>query len=124
MNKLGNLVADQWVEGDGDGKLLASAVSGEPIAAISSNGLDFKAILDHAKSVGGPNLRKLTFHERGDMLKALAKHLNEVKQEFYELSTQTGATRKDSWPDIDGGISTMFVFSSKGRREMPNDRLS
>jgi len=123
MNKLGNLVADQWVEGDGDGKLLASAVSGEPVAAISSNGLDFKAMLDHAKSIGGPNLRKLTFHERGDMLKALAQHLNEIKQEFYALSTQTGATRKDSWPDIDGGISTMFVFSSKGRREMPNDHV-
>lgn len=123
MNKLGNLVADQWVEGDGDGKLLLSAVSGEAVAAITSNGLDFKAILEYAKSVGGPNLRKLTFHERGDMLKALAQHLNEIKQEFYALSTQTGATRKDSWPDIDGGISTMFVFSSKGRREMPNDHV-
>lgn len=123
MNKLGNLVADQWVEGDGDGNLLLSAVSGEPVAAISSSGLDFKAILNHAKTVGGPNLRKLTFHERGDMLKALAKHLNDSKREFYDLSTQTGATRKDSWPDIDGGISTMFVFSSKGRREMPNDHV-
>jgi oxepin-CoA hydrolase/3-oxo-5,6-dehydrosuberyl-CoA semialdehyde dehydrogenase len=123
MNKLGNLVADRWVDGDGDGKILASAVSGEAVAAITSNGLDFKAILEHAKSVGGPNLRKLTFHERGDMLKALAQYLNEIKQEFYALSTQTGATRKDSWPDIDGGISTMFVFSSKGRREMPNDHV-
>ncbi len=123
MNKLGNLVADHWVEGTGDGKILASAVSGEPVAAITSNGLDFKAILNYAKTVGGPNLRKLTFHDRGDMLKALAKYLNEIKQEFYALSTQTGATRKDSWPDIDGGISTMFVFSSKGRREMPNDHV-
>ena len=123
MNKLGNLLADQWVEGDGDGKFLASAVTGETIATISSNGLDFEAMLQHAKSVGGPNLRKFTFHERGDMLKALAQHLNEIKKEFYALSTQTGATRKDSWPDIDGGISTMFVFSSKGRREMPNDHV-
>jgi oxepin-CoA hydrolase/3-oxo-5,6-dehydrosuberyl-CoA semialdehyde dehydrogenase len=57
------------------------------------------------------------------MLKALAIYLNEHRQEFYALSTQTGATRKDSWPDIDGGISTMFVFSSKGRREMPNDHV-
>jgi oxepin-CoA hydrolase/3-oxo-5,6-dehydrosuberyl-CoA semialdehyde dehydrogenase len=123
VNKLGNLVANQWVEGDGDGNILTSAVSGEPVAAITSNGLDFKSILDYAKSVGGPKLRKLTFHERGDMLKALATYLNEIKQEFYALSTQTGATRKDSWPDIDGGISTMFVFSSKGRREMPNDHV-
>ncbi len=121
--KLGNLVQDQWVEGDGDGRVLTSAVNGEPVAAITSDGLDFAAILDHAKSVGGPNLRKLTFHERGDMLKALAIYLNDIKQEFYSLSTQTGATRRDSWPDIDGGISTMFVFSSKGRREMPNDHV-
>ena len=121
--KLGNLVQDQWVEGDGDGRVLTSAVSGEPVATITSDGLDFAAILDFAKSVGGPNLRKLTFHERGDMLKALARYLDEHKKEFYALSTQTGATRKDSWPDIDGGISTMFVFSSKGRREMPNDHV-
>ena len=121
--KLGNLVQDQWIEGDGDGRVLTSAVSGEAVATITSDGLDFSAILEHAKSVGGPNLRKLTFHERGDMLKALAQYLNEHKKEFYALSTQTGATRKDSWPDIDGGISTMFVFSSKGRREMPNDHV-
>ena len=121
--KLGNLVQDQWVEGDGDGRVLTSAVSGEPVATITSDGLDFAAILDFAKSVGGPNLRKLTFHERGDMLKALARYLDEHKKEFYTLSTQIGATRKDSWPDIDGGISTMFVFSSKGRREMPNDHV-
>ena len=103
--------------------MLTSAVNGEPVAAISSKGLDFAAMLQHAKSVGGPALRKLTFHERGDMLKALAKYLDEHKKEFYALSTATGATRRDSWPDIDGGISTMFVFSSKGRREMPNDHV-
>ena len=108
--KLGNLVQDQWVEGDGEGKILTSAVNGEPVAAISSKGVDFAAMLEHAKRVGGPALRKLTFHERGDMLKALAKYLDEHKKEFYALSTLTGATRRDSWPDIDGGISTMFVF--------------
>lgn len=121
--KLGNLIQDRWVEGDGDGRILTSAVSGDAVATISSDGLDFAAMLEYAKSVGGENLRKLTFHERGDMLKALAIYLNEHKQEFYALSTQTGATRRDSWPDIDGGISTMFVFSSKGRREMPNDHV-
>ena len=121
--KLGNLIQDRWVEGDGDGRVLTSAVTGEPVASITSDGLDFQAILGHAKNVGGPNLRKLTFHERGHMLKALAIHLNDIKQEFYALSAQTGATRRDSWPDIDGGISTVFVFSSKGRREMPNDHV-
>jgi oxepin-CoA hydrolase/3-oxo-5,6-dehydrosuberyl-CoA semialdehyde dehydrogenase len=57
------------------------------------------------------------------MLKELAKHLSGHKKEFYALSTETGATKSDSWIDIDGGISTLFVFSSKGRREMPNDKV-
>ncbi len=121
--KLGNFVQDQWLEGDGDGTRLRSAVSGDPIARITSDGLDFRAVLEHARRTGGPNLRRFTFHERAEMLKALAKHLQEHKDEFYKLSTQTGATRGDSWVDIDGGISTLFVFSSKGRREMPNDRV-
>ncbi|HSM31151.1 MAG TPA: aldehyde dehydrogenase family protein, partial [Woeseiaceae bacterium] len=123
MMKLGNLALDRWIEGDGDGKALSSAVTGEPIASISSDGLDFRGMLEHARNVGGANLRKMTFHQRGDMLKALAQYLMEYKKEFYALSTQTGATRADSWIDIDGGISTLFVFSSKARREMPNDHV-
>ena len=121
--KLGNFVKDEWVEGGGAGKPLVSAVDGSALAAISSDGIDFAAMLEHARNVGGPNLRKMTFHERGFMLKDLAIHLNEIKQEFYALSTHTGATKRDSWPDIDGGISTVFVFSSKARREMPNDHV-
>jgi oxepin-CoA hydrolase/3-oxo-5,6-dehydrosuberyl-CoA semialdehyde dehydrogenase len=121
--KLGNLVKDQWVEGDGDGTVLTSAVSGEPVASITSNGLDFAETLKYARAVGGSNLRRYTFHERGEMLKALAQYLMEHKQEFYRLSTETGATKSDSWVDIEGGISTLFVFSSKGRREMPNDTV-
>lgn len=121
--KLGNLVKDEWVEGDGDGTVLTSAVSGEPVATITSNGLDFAGMLEYARTVGGGNLRRYTFHERGEMLKALAQYLMEHKKEFYRLSTETGATKNDSWVDIDGGISTLFVFSSKGRREMPNDHV-
>ena len=123
QTKLGNFVIGQWVEGDGDGAILTSAVNGDPLATITSAGLDFGDILSHARTVGGANLRKYTFHERSEMLKALAKYLLEHKQELYSLSTQTGATRGDSWVDIEGGISTMFVFSSKGRREMPNDHV-
>ena len=103
--------------------MLVSAVDSSPIATISSAGLDFAGMLDYAKRVGGPGLRQFTFHERALMLKALAKHLMEHKKAFYALSTKTGATRGDSWIDIDGGISTLFVFSSKGRREMPNDHV-
>jgi len=121
--KLANLVKGSWTDGDGDGRVLTSAVSGEPLAAITSDGIDFAGVLDYARSVGGPSLRKLTFHERGEMLKALAKDLNEHRRSFYPLSNETGATRADSRIDIDGGISTLFVFSSKGRREMPNDTV-
>ncbi len=121
--KLANRVMDRWIEGDGDGAMLTSAVDGSEIAAITSAGLDFGDMLRHARVTGGANLRRLTFHERGDMLKALAKHLMEQKDSFYGLSYKTGATKADSWIDIDGGISTLFVFSSKGRREMPNDHV-
>jgi len=123
MQKLGNYVRGRWQDGGGEGRPLVSAVNGEAIAAITSEGLDFAAVLDYARRTGGPALRQYTFHERALMLKALAKHLNEHKAEFYALSTETGATKKDGWIDIDGGISTLFVFSSKGRREMPNAKV-
>ena len=119
--KLGCFAEGQWVTGSDDGVLLRSAVNGEPLAQATSRGLDFGAMAAYARNVGGPNLRALTFHERALMLKALAKHLMESKEELYALSTETGATRADSWVDIDGGISTLFVYSSKGRRELPND---
>ena len=121
--KLQNYASGAWLEGSDDGRELTSAVDGRPIASISSDGIDFAAMLDHARNTGGPNLRKYTFHERALMLKELAKFLSEHKKEFYALSTETGATRSDSWIDIDGGIATLFVFSSKGRREMPNDNV-
>lgn len=121
--KLGNFAENNWYTADDDGKVLLSAVDGEAVANISSAGMDFAAMLDYARLTGGSNLRRYTFHERANMLKALAKHLAQHKQEFYALSTKTGATRNDSWIDIDGGISTLFVYSSKGRREMPNDTV-
>ncbi len=123
QKKLGNRIRDQWVEGSGDGTLLTSAVTGAALANITSAGIDFADVLQHARTVGGQNLRQMTFHERGEMLKALAQYLMEHKKELYPLSTETGATRADSWVDIDGGISTLFVFSSKGRREMPNSHV-
>lgn len=122
-NKLGCYAQDRWVTGQGDGAALRSAVTGEVIGVAQSAGLDFGNMVQHAREVGGPNLRRLTFHERALILKALAQHLNEHKREFYALSTETGATKKDSWIDIDGGIGTLFVYSSKGRRELPNDTV-
>ena len=121
--KLGSYAEGRWVEAAGDGAVLRSAVDGEAIAEINSDGLDFAGMLNYARTVGGPKLRAMTFHDRAFMLKALAQYLGERKEEFYALSTSTGATRADSWVDIDGGISTLFVSSSKGRRELPNDHV-
>src|SRR4030095_9482838 len=84
-------------------------------------GLDFKGMLEYARNTGGPALRKMTFHERALMLKRLALYLTDKKQIFYQSSSATGATKIDSLIDIDGGISTMFVFASKGRRELPDE---
>ena len=120
---LQNFAENKWFTATDEGKVLTSAVDGKPLASITSSGLDFSAMLAYARRTGGRNLRAYTFHERALMLKELAKYLMEHKQEFYDLSTQTGATKADSWIDIDGGISTLFVYSSKGRREMPNDKV-
>jgi oxepin-CoA hydrolase/3-oxo-5,6-dehydrosuberyl-CoA semialdehyde dehydrogenase len=123
IQKLLNYARDGWVAGDGGLAEVRSAVTGEVIAETGSSGLDFKAMLDHARTVGGPALRALTFHERAHMLKALANAVMARKEELYELSYATGATRTDSWIDIEGGAGTLFSFSSKGRRELPNGRV-
>jgi oxepin-CoA hydrolase/3-oxo-5,6-dehydrosuberyl-CoA semialdehyde dehydrogenase len=111
----------EWVTGTGPATDLFNAVTGEKIAAATSHGLDFKGMLAYARSVGGPNLRRLTFHERARLLKAMATYLAGRKEEFYALSAATGATKADSWIDIEGGIGTFFVYASKGRREFPNE---
>jgi len=118
IKKLKNYAMGQWIEGEGDGQVLYNAVNGNPVAIATSKGLDFKAMLQYARSVGGPALRKMSIHERARMMKALAMYLNERKEAYYKLSAATGATRADSWIDIDGGISTVFVLASKGRREL------
>ena len=121
--QLKSFVQGRWHAGDGEAVALRDATTGEVIAHASAGGLDFAGALAYARNVGGPNLRRLTFHERAGMLKALAKHLTERKDEFYALSASTGATKGDSWIDIDGGLATLFVFASKGTREMPNSRV-
>jgi len=97
---------------------LKSAVTGEPIASLVEADLDYKAMCEYARSVGGPKLREMTIHQRAFKIKFLAKYLIERKEEFYKLSTHTGATRQDSWIDIEGGIGTMFTLSSKSRQEL------
>jgi oxepin-CoA hydrolase/3-oxo-5,6-dehydrosuberyl-CoA semialdehyde dehydrogenase len=116
MNKLGNFVEGKWITGDGEGQTLYNAVSGEPVASATTQGLDFKGMIDYAHKVGNKNLRRLTFHERGRMLRALALHLRDHLEKFYMLSYKTGATKADSWIDIEGGIGNLFSYASLRRK--------
>lgn len=120
MNKLENYITGRWITGDGDGQTLFNAVTGEAIGAATSKGLDFKSITDYARTVGNPALRKMTFHARGNMLKALALHLRNHLDKFYAISYQSGATKADSWVDIEGGIGNLFANASL-RRKFPDD---
>lgn len=120
MNKLGNYITGDWVLGDGDGQALYNAVTGDIIGAASTKGLDFEGITTYARKVGNPALRKMTFHERGNMLKALALHLRNHLEKFYAISYQTGATKADSWVDIEGGIGNLFSNASL-RRKLSDD---
>lgn len=120
MNKLQNYITGKWITGDGDGQTLYNAVTGEAIASASTKGIDFKSIVEYGRKIGNPALRKMTFHERGNMLKALALHLREHLEKFYTISYQTGATRADSWVDIEGGIGNLFANASL-RRKFPDE---
>jgi oxepin-CoA hydrolase/3-oxo-5,6-dehydrosuberyl-CoA semialdehyde dehydrogenase len=120
MPKLGNYITGRWIEGDGDGQPLYNAFTGQLISHASTKGLDFSAILDYARTTGNPALRRMTFPERGRMLRALALHLREHLEEFYRVSYWTGATRTDSWIDLEGGIGNLFSYASL-RRKFPNE---
>ncbi|AHC99562.1 phenylacetic acid degradation bifunctional protein PaaZ [Leisingera methylohalidivorans] len=121
--EISSFAAGRWVAPGAGARNIASAITGKVIASAGNDALDVQAMLDYARTVGGANLRKLTFHDRARMLKALAGHLNKHKQALYDLSFDTGATQSDHMIDIDGGIGTMFVFASKGRREMPDGHV-
>ncbi|MGJ8544071.1 MAG: phenylacetic acid degradation bifunctional protein PaaZ [Sulfitobacter sp.] len=118
-----SFVAGQWIAPGAGARAIASAVTGNPFAQAGNDALDVQLMLEHARSRGGAALRAMTFHDRARMLKALATHLNDNKQLMYDLSFNTGATQADGMVDIDGGIGTMFVFASKGRREMPDAQV-
>ncbi len=121
--RLESYVSGRWHAARGQGVALRDASTGELVAEASSAGIDFGEVLSYARSRGGPALRLLSFHERAALLKALAKRLLDFKAEFYELSYRTGATKDDSWIDIDGGIGTVFAFAGKGARELPNSTV-
>ena len=119
MNTLENYTLGHWATGGHAPQELLDASTGAVIALANTEGFDFAAILDYGRRVGNPKLRRLTFHERGRMLKALAFHLDSKKEQFYELSYRSGATRADSWIDIEGGIGNLFANASL-RRKFPD----
>jgi oxepin-CoA hydrolase/3-oxo-5,6-dehydrosuberyl-CoA semialdehyde dehydrogenase len=123
IQQVSSFAAGAWITPGQGARQIASAITGQVIATAGNDALDVQAMLDHARSVGGPALRAMTFHDRARMLKGLAAHLGQHKQALYDLSYDTGATLSDHMIDIDGGIGTMFVFASKGRREMPDGQV-
>ncbi|MDC7788322.1 phenylacetic acid degradation bifunctional protein PaaZ [Rhodoplanes sp. TEM] len=120
---LASFVQDGWVTPVNGLVDIPSAIDGRIVARASSDGVDFSAAVRFSREVGGPALRALTFHERADRLKALAAFLSERKEQLYTLSADTGATRRDNFFDIDGGIGTLFAYASRGRRELPAERF-
>jgi oxepin-CoA hydrolase/3-oxo-5,6-dehydrosuberyl-CoA semialdehyde dehydrogenase len=120
MNIGSNYSLGKWVPYKEQDILQYNAISGEIIAAVGSSGPDFGAMADYARRTGGPALRKMTFQERGRMLKALALYLTDIKDKYYPISYWTGATKADSWVDIDGGIGTLFAYASL-RKKFPDE---
>ncbi|MGM1029050.1 MAG: phenylacetic acid degradation bifunctional protein PaaZ [Actinomycetota bacterium] len=124
---LPSYVQDGWWqptdEAAADAAVVRDASTGEEVVRVSTTGLELAAALDHARTVGQHSLAPLTFHQRAILLKQMALALTERKAELYELSSRTGATKNDSWVDIDGGIGVLFTYSSRGRREMPQSTI-
>ncbi|MFA3918499.1 phenylacetic acid degradation bifunctional protein PaaZ [Ruegeria hyattellae] len=123
LKQVSSYAAGTWIKPGKGASRIDSAITGQPLAEAGNDTLDVQAMLAYARDIGGPALRALSFHDRARMLKALAQALSDHKQALYELSFDTGATRKDHQFDIDGGIGTMFVFASKGRRELPDGQV-
>lgn len=119
MNKIQHYVQGQWTEGKEEGIPILDAITGEAFSSVATEGLDIPEILQYGRTKGGEVLRKMTFQERGNMLKSLALYLNKRKESFYELSYRTGATRVDSWIDIEGGFGNLFANASL-RKLFPN----
>jgi len=116
-------VCGEWVRGNGGGSQVLHAVTGKPVTLIDTTGIDFGAMLSYARNTGAGALKEHSLHERALMLKAVGLALMDSKELFYEVSTATGATRTDSWIDIEGGIGTLLNYSSRARKEIPNSAV-
>ena len=120
---LRSYVNGSWATSSAQGVPLLDAVTGEQVTTISSAGIDMRAALEYGRTVGGPALRALTFHQRAAMLKSVGLFLRDHRPDLYALSARTGATLADSKFDVDGGIGVLLAYASKGRRELPNDTV-
>jgi len=119
--KINSYVNGEWYAGQGNGSEVFNAINGSTIGLVTSDGIDFKDMLQYARKVGGPAMRALSFHDRANRLKELGKYLLANKDRLYEISSWTGATTADSWVDIEGGAATLFTYSGMVRREVPNE---
>jgi oxepin-CoA hydrolase/3-oxo-5,6-dehydrosuberyl-CoA semialdehyde dehydrogenase len=119
MIRLQNYSQGKWIDGTGNGKLLVDASTGEEVAIAGSDGIDFRGMIEYGRTTGGRQLRKMSFQERGRMLKKLALHLHSIKDKYYPISYKTGATKADSWIDIEGGIGNLFANASL-RKKLPD----
>ena len=119
IGKIEHYVQGQWTTGKEEGQPILDAVTGEVFTSVAVEGLDIPEILNYGRTKGGETLRKMTFQERGNMLKKLALYLTKRKNAFYELSYRTGATKVDSWIDIEGGFGNLFANASL-RKLFPN----
>lgn len=120
MQKLKNYLHGEWMEGKGEGTKLLSAIDSSLVAVCDTEGLNFEQALEYGRTVGYKNLSSMTFYDRGQMLKKIAQYLIARKNNYYELSYNTGATYLDCWVDVDGGIGTFFSYSGLAKRMLPN----
>ncbi len=119
---LQSLIADRWL-GSRPGSALASAIDGSTIHRTHADEIDFAEALSHSRRIGVPALMAMDFQERAARLKALAAYLNERKEALYTISRHTGATRSDSWVDIEGGTGTLYAYASMGGNELPSGNV-
>ena len=126
MATLRSYIGGTWVDPAGESVAVLDAVTGDEVVRVAStgnDGIDRRAALAHARTVGGPALRELTFHDRAATLKSVGTMLRENRDELYALSARTGATLGDSKFDVDGGIGVLLGYASKAKRELPNERV-
>jgi len=126
MHRVESYVAGAWHRPPGDGRPVLDAATGRTVAELAPAGLDLAAAAEHGRAVGGPALRELTFHPRAAILRNVGKLLldDDTKEHLYSLSYCTGATRADSWIDIEGGAGVLLSYADKARRELPNSTVA